>query len=45
MRAAIIGCGPTGPSRGGVHSISYAHARAMCAAELDLVAFSAPQPP
>ncbi|MEO7931684.1 MAG: Gfo/Idh/MocA family oxidoreductase [Chthoniobacterales bacterium] len=29
MRAAIIGCGPSGPQRGGVHSISYAHARAM----------------
>lgn len=29
MRAAIIGCGPFGPLRGGCHSISYAHARAM----------------
>ncbi len=29
MRAAIIGCGPFGPQRGGVHSISYAHARAF----------------
>ena len=29
MRAAIIGCGPTGPSRGGGHSISYAHGWAM----------------
>lgn len=29
MRAAIIGCGPSGPQRGGVHSISYAHAWAM----------------
>ncbi len=38
MRAAIIGCGPTGPSRGGGHSISYAHARAMRATEIDLVA-------
>ena len=32
MRAAIIGCGPTGPKRGGCHSISYAHARAIRAA-------------
>ncbi len=32
MRAAIIGCGPFGPQRAGVHSISYAHARAMSAA-------------
>ena len=38
MRAAIIGCGPTGPSRGGGHSISYAHARAMRAAQVELVA-------
>lgn len=29
MRAVIIGCGPSGPLRGGCHSISYAHARAM----------------
>ncbi len=29
MRAAIIGCGPFSPQRGGVHSISYAHARAI----------------
>ena len=29
MRAAIIGCGPSGPSRGGAHSISYAHGWAM----------------
>jgi len=38
VRAAIIGCGPTGPSRSGAHSISYAHARAMRAAEVELVA-------
>lgn len=38
MRAAIIGCGPTGPGRGGAHSISYAHARAMRAAGVGLVA-------
>ncbi len=29
MRAAIIGCGPSGPARGGAHSISYAHGWAM----------------
>ena len=29
MKAAIIGCGPAGPRRGGAHSISYLHARAM----------------
>lgn len=29
MRAAIIGCGPTGPTRGGSHSISYAHGWAI----------------
>lgn len=40
MRAAIIGCGPSGPTRGGAHSISYAHARAMIHAggEIQLVA-------
>jgi len=29
MKAALIGCGPGGPGRGGAHSISYLHARAM----------------
>ena len=29
MRAAIIGCGPAGPARGGAHSISYAHGWGM----------------
>ena len=33
IKAAIIGCGPCNPSRGGVNSIAYAHARAL--AQLD----------
>jgi predicted dehydrogenase len=40
MKAAIIGCGPSGPNRGGAHSISYGHAWAMVRAgkEISLVA-------
>ncbi len=41
MRAAIIGIGPGGPGRGGSHSIAYAHAWALKANGIPLVAAAA----
>lgn len=45
LRAAIIGCGPCNESRGGVNSISYAHARALVPMKgVDLVAAASRNP-
>ena len=45
LKAAIIGCGPCNASRGGVNSISYAHARALVPlAGVELVAAASRNP-